>query len=689
MRCREETGGPGRGPEGARIFRIASPARLGTAILGTMSPQVAQGQRMHQARELVREKGLSRQDLELLEEILQAGAHDLTPLLEAAPAAEPVLEDSLHLARLRRSFGLFLAFLHQFSDRRLGEARPAMGMVLQHSLSRLASMAEAAHQDLLYVNQEPQWVIQLLDLIASLRALSTSVGSDGEPKVREHWALFLQENRDYFREFFLQLAHDPETSALAARLNAQMKALNRTLQTGTGRPLEAIRKLAEILQEALPEATRTRGEPLLLLQHVIASLRMSLLRPLDRGIHWPAVEHVRGSLQWLWNHLGWSLPRVEEQVLESAFQAEVRALLKQLRKDHPAAFRIIARALANHFALLSLVERMEPAASASMQERFSAVPVFFVVEAELGRLAERAYHPREADALPKDSEEGLLLGAFLRQAVLSLLQDQNTIRSMLQQALVNNDADQLALTMDNLRTLLLNHQRQLMGDLVGLFSPELRQRLFPDSPSLMEEGDRLRQRLHRLWEYLDPCLGQLQLHLELRDLPRLALALAQAQAQVAAFRRSPEFLLIRSQDRQEFERLNAQLTRTLDNPSDIEGALAEGTELIGELLRFLELFLLRINARVPLIRHDLTVARESARLARQLGGAGREGPERSRMTHRLIQSTKRLGVRDPQALALLKRWVRAERGSRDIQAPLLALASHLERLSGRLETALS
>jgi hypothetical protein len=654
-----------------------------------MFPQVAQGQRLNQARDMVREKGLSRQDLELLEEILQAGARDLTPLLEAAPASRPVLAESLQLAKLRRNFVLFLSFLHQFSDRRLGEARPAMGMVLLHGLARLGSMAEAAHQDLLYTHKEPQWVIHLLDLIASLRTLSTSVSAEGELQIREHWAMFLQEHREYFRKFFLQLSQDPDSSPLAARLNTQMKALNRSFQTGSGRPIEAIRKLAEILQEALPEETRARGEPLLLVQHVIASLRMTLLRPLDRGIHWPAVEQVRGSLQWLWNHLGWSLPRVEDQVLESAFPAEVRSLLKQLRKDHPSAFRIIARALANHFALLSLVEHMEPAAGASLQDRFSAVPVFFVVEAELGRLAEGAYNPKETDQLPRESEEALLLGAFLRQAVLSLLQDQNTLRSMLQQTLANNDADQLALTMDNLRTLLLNHQRQLMGDLVGLFSPELRQRLFPDSPSLMEEGDRLRQRLHRLWEYLDPNLGQLQLHLELRDLPRLALSLAQAQAQVAAFRRSPEFLLIRTQDRQEFERLNSQLTRTLDNPAEIESALAEGTELIGELLRFLELFLLRINARVPLIRHDLTVARESSRLARQLVAAERESPDRSRMAHRLIQSTKRLGVRDPQALSLLKRWVRSERGNRDTQGPLESLASHLERLSLRLDTALS
>jgi len=66
-----------------------------------------------------------------------------------------------------------------------------------------------------------------------------------------------------------------------------------------------------------------------------------------------------------------------------------------------------------------------------------------------------------------------------------------------------------------------------MGDLVGLFSPELRQKLFPDSPSLTEEGDRLRQRLYRLWQYLDPVLAQIQVNLELQDWARLALALAQ------------------------------------------------------------------------------------------------------------------------------------------------------------------
>ena len=117
------------------------------------------------------------------------------------------------------------------------------------------------------------------------------------------------------------------------------------------------------------------------------------------------------------------------------------------------------------------------------------------------------YHPRVVEHLPKGGEEALLLGAFLRQAVLSLLQDQATIRGLLQQTLANNDVDQLASTLDNLKVLLLSHQRQLMADLAGLFSPELRQRLFPDSPSLTEEGDRLRQRLHRLWHdtWTPPC----------------------------------------------------------------------------------------------------------------------------------------------------------------------------------------
>jgi hypothetical protein len=188
---------------------------------------------------------------------------------------------------------------------------------------------------------------------------------------------------------------------------------------------------------------------------------------------------------------------------------------------------------------------------------------------------------------------------------------------------------------------------------------------------------------------LDPSLQQIQLHLELQDWPRLALTLGQAQNQVVAFRRSPEFLLIRSQDRQEFERLTQQFIRTLDAPVEIIEALKDGAELVGELLRFLDVFLLRINARVPLIRLDLTTARDALKLCRQLQELGSDAPERSRSSHRLIQTAKPLGVRDPQALNLLKRWVRAERGGKDVQTALEALSSHLERLSTRLEAALN
>jgi hypothetical protein len=663
---------------------------LEEVILGAMSTSKQASLRLDQARELIREKGLSKQDLELLEEILRIGAGDLDPMVETTPAPPVQMTDSVHLGKLRRSFGLFLAFLNQFSDKRLGEVRQAMGMVLLHSLSNLQQMAKTAHHDLLDQHQEPEWIVHLLDLIASLRTMATSLGSEEEPHLHEHWMAFLTEGKDHFRVLFQDLGERGEEGhSLTGRLNHQMKTLNRSLQTSSGRPLEAIRKLEALLESALPEDTRLRTEPLLLVQHVIASLRMTLFRPLDRGVHWPAVEQVRGSLQWLWNHLGWSLPRVEERVLEKGLPEEVRALLKQLRQDHPPAFKIVARALASHLALLGLVERMDPAVNASIQERYAMVPTFYVLESELGRLAERVYHPRVADHLPKGSEEALLLGAFLRQAVLSLLQDQATIRGLLQQTLANNDVDQLASTLDSLKALLLSHQRQLMADLAGLFSPELRQRLFPDSPSLTEEGDRLRQRLHPLWDYLDPALQQIQLHLELQDWPRLALTLGQVQNQVVAFRRSPEFLLIRSQDRQEFERLTQQFIRTLDAPADIIAALRDGAELVGELLRFLDVFLLRINARVPLIRLDLTTAREGQKLCRQLQELGPGNADRNRISHRLIQTAKPLGVRDPQALTLLKRWVRAERGGKDVQPALESLRSHLERLSARLEAALN
>ncbi|MDP2875054.1 MAG: hypothetical protein Q8O00_02650 [Holophaga sp.] len=653
-----------------------------------MSNPIPPIQRLDKARELIREKKLSRQDLELLEEILRLGASDLPPMLENSADTPVQTEESPLLGRLRRSFGLFLAFLNQFSDRRLGEARPAMGLVIQHSLVNLGEMAKVAHRDLLSFHHVPEWVIDLLDLIASLRTMSSSLGSEDGPRLMGHWAAFLRENRDHFRNLFLVVGEGDAADELRSRLNQQMKNLNKALHTPSGRPLEHARRLEALLEGALPEATRIRAEPLLLVQHVISSLRMSLVRPLDRGIHWPAVENVRGSLQWLWNHLGWTLPRVEGRFFEDRLPLGVRDLLKQLRKEHPPAFLVVARALASHLALLGMVERMEPAANSSVAERYATVPTFLVVESELGRLAERVYHPRVAESLPKGSEESLLLGAFLRQAVLSLLQDQATIRGLLQQTLANNDVDQLANSLDNLRALLLSHQRQLMADLVGLFSPELRQRLFPDSPSLTEEGDRLRQRLHRLWEYLDPSHQQIQLHLELQDLPRLALALGQAQTQIASFRRSPEFLLIRSQDRLEFDRITQQFSRILDNPENIENALQEGSELVGELLRFLDVFLLRINARVPLIRLDLTTAREARNLCIQMANLSPEAPDRVRTAHKLIQTTKPLGVRDAQALSLLKRWVRSERGGREPGTSLESLGSHLQRLAVRLEAAL-
>ena len=646
--------------------------------------------RLDQARELIRAKGLSRQDVQLLDDILRAGAADLFPLMEPGPASALPLGDSLHLSRLRKAFGLFLAFLNQFSDRRLGEFRPAMGLVLQHSLDTLGEMAAAAHREVLAQNREPEWVVHLLDLVASLRAMGTSMGNDerGGQHLRDHWTAFLQEEREPFRHLFAVLGSRPDGPARMAKVNHQMKTLNRALQQGTANPLPAIRNLEALLESSLPEDTRLRVEPVLLVQHVISSLRIALFRPLDRGVHWPAVEQIKGSLQWLWDHLGWSLPRVEASLLERTLPEDVRNLLKLLRENHPPSFRVVARALASHLALLSLVEDMKPAVSTSIPQRYAAVPHFYVIESELGRLAEQVFHPRAADHLPKGSEEALLLGAFLRQAVLSLLQDQATIKGLLQQTLANEDVDQLAATLDNLRSLLLNHQRQLMADLVGLFSPELRQKLFPDSPTLTEEGDRLRQRLHRLWQHLDPTLAQVQLHLELQDWPRLALVLAQAQSQVVAFRRSPEFILIRSADRQEFERLTQQFVRVLEAPEEIESALREAADMVDELLRFLDLFLLRINARVPLIRLDLNTSRSAHRQGLELQSLAPDDPDRPRIAHKVIQTTKPLGVRDPQALSLLKRWVRAERSGREVKVPLEALLSHLEHLSSRLDAAL-
>jgi hypothetical protein len=204
----------------------------------------------------------------------------------------------------------------------------------------------------------------------------------------------------------------------------------------------------------------------------------------------------------------------------------------------------------------------------------------------------------------------------------------------------------------------------------------------------MEEGERLRLRIQRLWEQVPPLHGQLQLHLELQDWPRLALGLSQTYRHLLAFRRSPEFPLMRRPDREEAERLIEELGRLLESPQDVAQALRDGMDLLGELLRFLELFLLRINARVPLIRQDLEVSQEALKLIEELRSVP-TGFDRTRISHKLIQTSKRLGIRDPQSLTLLKRWVRAERSQKEGAQPLLdQLAAHLRQLALRLEAAL-
>ncbi|HEY3401441.1 MAG TPA: hypothetical protein VGK03_12505 [Geothrix sp.] len=643
-------------------------------------------QRLLLARQLIRDKGLSRTDLALLEDILREGAGDLDPLLEAPQGEATSAVESPVQADLRRNLGLFLAFLHQFSPRRLGEARASMGQVLQFSLARLAQLTEMAHRELMVEQAQPAWVGLLLDLLASLRAMAPPPGED-DGSLRTLWAAFLEDHRDSFRQILLALQAGEGGQEAVARLNAQMKVVNRAIQ-GQGRLEESLARLAERLEACIPAEFHARVEPLLLLQHVVSNLRLSLMRPLDRGIHWPAVEQIRGSLRWLWDHLGWVLPRMDAELFRDRMPADLRRLLQELRRDDRATFSVVARALASHISLLGLLESLEFASSASTQDRYAAVPTFLVIESELGRVADRAYDPKRAELLDSDQPEAQRLRAYLRQAVLSLRQDQGTLRSLLQQALAGQDADQLAHTLDNLRGLLVNHQKQLMGELVGIFSPDVQQRLFPESPSMMEEGERLRLRIQRLWEQVPPLHGQLLLGLELQDWPRLALGLAQAYRHLLTFRRSPEFPLMRRPDREEAERLIQDLGRLLESPREVSQALRDGMDVLGELLRFLELFLLRINARVPLIRQDLEVAQEALKLAASLK-EGPTGSERTRLSHKFIQTAKRLGVRDAQALTLLKRWVRAERSQREGSLPALEqLAAHLRQLALRLEAAL-
>ena len=651
-----------------------------------MSSPGTKPQRLLLARQLIREKGLSKNDLALLEDILREGALDLEPLIEAAPERIATHGESPAQAALRRSLGYFLAFLHTFSPRRLGEARSAMGLVMLHSLGRLGDQAEAAHRELLMELHQPEWVIQLLDLLASLRAMSLA---PSEPKgsLRMLWSAFLADHREAFHGILVALQDSEPGASAVARLNAQMKAVNRAIQ-GQGRLEESLTHLDEQLEACIPAEIHARVEPLLLLEHVVSNLRLSLVWPLDRGLHWPTVEQIRGSLRWIWDHLGWSLPRMDADLFRESMPLELRRLLQQLRRSDRPTFSVVARALTSHISLLSLLESLESAASTGIRDRYAAVPTFLVLEAELGRQAERAYDPARGEQLDPSRPDVHRLRAFLRRGVLGLQQDQGTLRSLLQQALAGQDADQLAQTLDNLRDLLINHQKQLMSELVGIFSPDVQHRLFPESPGIMEEGEQLRLRIQRLWEQVPPLYGQLQLHLELQDWPRLALGLSHTYRHLLAFRRSPEFPLMRRPDREEAEGLIRELGRLLESPQDVPQALREGMDLLGELMRFLELFLLRINARVPLIRQDLEVAQDALKLILELRG-NPSGTDRTRLSHKLIQTAKRLGVRDPQSLTLLKRWVRVERGQREGSPPALdQLAAHLRQLALRLEAAL-
>ncbi|WP_306591440.1 hypothetical protein [Geothrix sp. 21YS21S-4] len=632
-------------------------------------------QRLLLARQLVREKGLSKADLALLEDLLREGAGDLEPLFGTAPAETEGAGESPVQADLRRHFGLFLAFLHHLSPARLEEAQAALGSVVQRGLEDLRQRAEAAQRELVRGLGQPPWVEDLLDLLASLGRMGEASLDGGD-----RWTAFVAERREAFRRILSALEGTEAGAAAVEQLNARMKAFNRAIR-GQGRPEEALGRLSEQLEACLPQEIRAQLHPLLLLQHVGANLRMSLSRFAGKDFPWSAVEQVRGSLRWVWEHLGWTLPRVDPPLLRKRLPPRLRQALVPLRETDPAAFSITARALAAHASLLGLLEFPEASPA-------QAIPALFVMEAELARLAARASDPDRSALLDPARAETSRLRAYLRQAALSFRQDGETLRGLRQEILAAPTAEEEARILAHLRGLLANHQKQLMGELVGIFSQEAQDGLFPGAPSPMEEGERLRVRVQRLWDQIPALHGQLLLHLELRDWPRLALGLAQAHRQLLAFRQSPEFALMRRPDREEAERFVQELGWVLEAPQDVPKALREGMDSLAEAMRFLELFLLRVNARVPLIRQDLDVAQQALGIIHDFA-RGPEGTERTRLVHKLIQTAKRLGGRDPQALALLKRWVRAERSQREDPAPALdQLAAHLRHLTLRLEAAL-
>ena len=77
-------------------------------MLGGMPTAQSTDPRLDQARELIREKGLSRQDILLLDEILREGGRRLCSWWSRAMQRRPGRRSRVQLARLRRSFGLFL-----------------------------------------------------------------------------------------------------------------------------------------------------------------------------------------------------------------------------------------------------------------------------------------------------------------------------------------------------------------------------------------------------------------------------------------------------------------------------------------------------------------------------------------------------------------------------------------------------